>query len=105
MEDLPEEEAVGWAEGGLGGSLLRESAELDVETQRETQRTPAASLSGVSAGVVRYFAGAFGASSQTPDVVLSLPTLVADNKCAVSPQGACSVAQRLTYKSHVIHAG
>jgi len=83
-DELPEEAAGGWAEGGGGGGLFRES-DLGYETQKEaSQRHPAASLSGVSAGVARYFAAAFGSDSQQPDAILAFPELVEANRLSRS---------------------
>jgi len=89
-EDLPEEEG-GWGEGAAAAPLF-ESA-LGVETQRDpTQRAPP--LSGVSVGVARYFASAFGLESQEPSQVLEFAVLAEENRLGRS-QAAQFFAQIL----------
>ena len=85
-----EEEAVGLGGsgfggggGGLGGSLSAQFESL-LETAPEhtqTQRGPAAALSGVSSGVAKYFAAAFG-SAESQDTAFVFKQLCTANRCA-----------------------
>ena len=83
-----EEEAVGLGGsgfggggGGLGGSLSAQFESL-LETAPEhtqTQRGPAAALSGVSSGVAKYFAAAFG-SAESQDTAFVFKQLCTANR-------------------------